>query len=247
MVGLTGLIVGSAAVALGAIPATDGTFTGCYRASGALRVIDASQACRATETRITWSQSGPRGDRGAAGPKGDTGDVGAAGPKGDTGDAGPRGDVGLLGPRGDPGISTQYLHAERASGRSSTMLPLAGGEIPGWGQIEANCQVLRDEFENLSYTAWVSIRNESGESMSAAGFGAYGYNETVSLGGETRDRGSVVLTRLSFGEVGGPPVIVGGGDVTVVRDSDRKLADFHIVERATEDHCEYDISEVIEP
>lgn len=68
----TGLAVAAtAAVATAAIPNSDGTLQGCYMTSGTvkglLRVVDSSADCKSTETPISWSQRGPKGDPGAAG------------------------------------------------------------------------------------------------------------------------------------------------------------------------------------
>jgi hypothetical protein len=47
----------------------DGVYTGCYRKpGGTLRIIDASQACKKGETRITWNESGQPGLPGEPGP-----------------------------------------------------------------------------------------------------------------------------------------------------------------------------------
>jgi len=94
-----------AAVAVGSIPGSDGTITGCYANDtstiasepyGALRVIDPTasspagldypvNACAANETTITWNQQGPVGPTGKAGPIGPTGPQGPAGGAGASG------------------------------------------------------------------------------------------------------------------------------------------------------------------
>jgi len=95
-----------AAVAVGSIPGSDGTITGCYAGPsgaitingvpttvtpGALRVIDptvtnpaggpnSANACDPKgETQITWNQKGPAGPQGAAGAQGATGPQGPPG------------------------------------------------------------------------------------------------------------------------------------------------------------------------
>jgi type VI secretion system secreted protein Hcp len=113
-----------AAVAVGSIPGSDGTITGCYAGPngltingvaggpiateppGTLRVIDPSKSglpnatpdeyqCRAKEeSTITWNQQGPAGPQGAAGPQGSTGAQGAAGPQGPAGGQGANGAPG---------------------------------------------------------------------------------------------------------------------------------------------------------
>jgi Collagen triple helix repeat (20 copies) len=85
-----------------------GSINACYvKASGALRVIDASVTqCQKGENSLAWAQTpapGPKGDAGAAGSKGDLGDQGIQGPKGDTGVIGFQGSDGPQGPQGPPG------------------------------------------------------------------------------------------------------------------------------------------------
>src|SRR4051812_47546929 len=67
----------SVGVAVAAIPAGDGTISGCYNnTNGALRVIDTAkaQACvKPAESPIQWSQTGPRGAVGPQGAKGEPG------------------------------------------------------------------------------------------------------------------------------------------------------------------------------
>lgn len=67
-----GLVVAAtAAVATAAIPGSDGTLQGCSMTSGSvkglLRVVDSSAECKSTETPVSWSQRGPKGDPGPAG------------------------------------------------------------------------------------------------------------------------------------------------------------------------------------
>jgi hypothetical protein len=74
-------VVVATGVATGAIPAADGTVTGCYKAKGgALRVIDAEggATCATDEAKLSWNKSGPAGPAGPAGAKGDTGPQGPA-------------------------------------------------------------------------------------------------------------------------------------------------------------------------
>jgi type VI protein secretion system component Hcp len=93
-----------AAVAVGSIPGSDGTITGCYNVwtagsdypNGTLRVIDPTattppgytftdnpvNACGPAEKQITWNQQGPAGATGAPGA------TGARGPAGGTGASG---------------------------------------------------------------------------------------------------------------------------------------------------------------
>jgi type VI secretion system secreted protein Hcp len=93
-----------AAIAVGAIPGSDGTITGCYLTNtakapglrdGQLRIIDLSLpsqlptggpnpagACLSDESPISWSQSGPSGPQGATGAAGGQGTPGAPGSPG---------------------------------------------------------------------------------------------------------------------------------------------------------------------
>jgi hypothetical protein len=64
------LVVVAGGIAYAAIPGADGTISGCYKTSdGTLRVIDAEagQTCKANETPIAWSQTGPPGPPGPPG------------------------------------------------------------------------------------------------------------------------------------------------------------------------------------
>jgi type VI secretion system secreted protein Hcp len=105
-----------AAVAVGSIPSSDGTITGCYQTIdqyandgtptnpyGTLRVIDPSNTtatapeenscAEGTEQTITWNQQGPRGAQGPPGQNGAQGTQGAQGERGAQGPAGPSGSV----------------------------------------------------------------------------------------------------------------------------------------------------------
>jgi type VI secretion system secreted protein Hcp len=72
-----------AAVAFATIPAADGTIHACINPTstppGAVRIIDdATQACAAGETPLSWNQTGPEGPAGVQGPQGDPGPAGGA-------------------------------------------------------------------------------------------------------------------------------------------------------------------------
>jgi hypothetical protein len=89
-------------IAYASIPDSSGAIHGCYKSNGgALRVIDtlAGGTCLASETPLTWSQTGPQGLQGPSGA------TGAAGPTGATGRTGPSGPSG---PQGAPGPSDAY-------------------------------------------------------------------------------------------------------------------------------------------
>ena len=95
------------AVALAAIPDSNGVIHGCYAtASGSLRVVNASSECFVTETPLDWGVEGPAGAAGSQGPQGlpgVAGDQGPVGPQGPTGPAGADGVPGVAGPQGAPG------------------------------------------------------------------------------------------------------------------------------------------------
>lgn len=105
-----------AAIAVGSIPSSNGTITGCYQTIdqyagedgpttpyGTLRLIDPSNttatdpddySCAAgTEQTITWNQQGPAGPQGPQGPQGPAGANGQNGQNGAPGPAGPPGSV----------------------------------------------------------------------------------------------------------------------------------------------------------
>jgi type VI secretion system secreted protein Hcp len=72
------------AVAIAAIPGSDGTIKACYVTtgtppSGALRIIDESASCGASEATLTWNQTGPQGPPGPQGDPGPPGDSGSGG------------------------------------------------------------------------------------------------------------------------------------------------------------------------
>jgi len=82
IIGVAGALILSGGVRL---YAQDQVIRGCVGPQGTLRVIGAGDACRASETLLTWNARGP------AGPAGATGSVGPAGPTGPTGAEGPAG------------------------------------------------------------------------------------------------------------------------------------------------------------
>jgi hypothetical protein len=127
------------AVAMGSIPASNGTISGCFgKSSQLLRVIDApKEKCRSTEHAISWQNTGPPGLAGAVGvqgpigepgapgsdgaqgetglqgltgAKGDTGSQGSAGAVGEAGPAGPQGATGSPGAQGSPGVLSFYTN-----------------------------------------------------------------------------------------------------------------------------------------
>ena len=127
------------AVAIAAIPASDGTIHACRATTGtptgAVRIVDESDTCAASEQTLTWNQTGPSGPSGPAGPPGDTGTSGTgsfggtdSGSSGGDQGGGPSADI-FLKLDGIPGESTDDDHkgeidveaftfnAKRASGK----------------------------------------------------------------------------------------------------------------------------------
>lgn len=96
---------------LASIPDHSGVIHACYGKNGnkILRVIDTGkqQHCAATETALTWNQTGPAGARGNTGPQGPAGKTGPQGPQGSAGPVGPQGQKGDPGSAGSPGYLLQ--------------------------------------------------------------------------------------------------------------------------------------------
>jgi type VI secretion system secreted protein Hcp len=71
------------AVAIAAIPASDGTIHACYSTTGtptgAARIVEETDTCATTEKALTWNQTGPTGPAGPSGPSGPPGDSGSSG------------------------------------------------------------------------------------------------------------------------------------------------------------------------
>jgi hypothetical protein len=68
------------ASAVGVIPGSDGTITGCYqKANGELRLVADSSDCGRKEQALAWNQQGRPGDRGPQGEPGPRGERGPAG------------------------------------------------------------------------------------------------------------------------------------------------------------------------
>src|SRR3954462_14042724 len=76
-------------MAMNAFTDSQGVYHGCVgNGSGILRVVAPGESCKASETAIDWSRTGPQVIQG---PKGDTGSTGPPGPAGSTGPTGPAG------------------------------------------------------------------------------------------------------------------------------------------------------------
>src|SRR6266850_1113676 len=78
----------------------------CAGPNGQVRFVNATEACRPSEKRVSWDSQVPRNEAGPAGPAGPKGETGPAGAQGQTGTAGPAGAQGVAGqagPKGDIG------------------------------------------------------------------------------------------------------------------------------------------------
>jgi hypothetical protein len=79
------------------LPPAAVTYYGCVNNStGAIRLVNKTTTCKATEHKINWNEVGPRGPQG---------NQGSQGPRGPQGQQGPQGSQGTQGP---PGISLGY-------------------------------------------------------------------------------------------------------------------------------------------
>jgi type VI secretion system secreted protein Hcp len=92
----TAVVLGAGtAVAIAAIPASDGTIHACYVTSapsptlpGSVRIVDEGVNCANNEQALTFNQKGPAGPAGPVGPQGDPGLPGDSGGPSDTGGSG---------------------------------------------------------------------------------------------------------------------------------------------------------------
>jgi type VI secretion system secreted protein Hcp len=121
------------AVAIAAIPASDGTIRACYATTapsgtlpGQLRVVDEGVTCATTEQALTFNQRGPVGPQGDPGPPGDSGtDTGGGntgGPPFDTSQpGGPSADI-FLSIDGIAGDSTDARHKNQIAIESFAFL-----------------------------------------------------------------------------------------------------------------------------
>jgi type VI secretion system secreted protein Hcp len=113
-------LIAGGAVALGAIPSSDGTIHACYATggapTGALRIVDEGVSCGTGETAISWNQRGPAGPAGPAGPTGPTGDTGTSG-SGSTGSTGS--DTGSVDTQAGGPSADIFLKLDGISGEST--------------------------------------------------------------------------------------------------------------------------------
>jgi len=146
--------LGGGALAVGAIPAPDGTVNACFSTrTGSLRVVDSrKRKCRKGERAIAWSQRGPVGTRGAQGAPGANGTNGTNGTDGTDGSPdtaaqvrdklttvdGPDSglDADLVDGRA-PASSSTTLGAFTENGGTVSFAPIVN--LPGLGTIESDC------------------------------------------------------------------------------------------------------------
>jgi hypothetical protein len=136
-----------AAVAVGAIPGSDGWIHGCYSTVqgegyyGSLRVIDPTQttatdptvySCQANEAPIQWNQQGPQG---------------ATGPQGQPGPPGRQGDPGPAGAQGAPGSSSVSVSSGPATDLFMTFTGLSGIGTAGVSAPKDEVQVQSFKIE----------------------------------------------------------------------------------------------------
>jgi type VI secretion system secreted protein Hcp len=106
------------AVAIAAIPASNGTIRACYSTSGtptgAARIVDETDTCATNEKALTWNQTGPTGPAGPSGPTGPPGDSGSSG----TGSSGGT-DTGSGSDQGGGPSADIFLKLDGISGEST--------------------------------------------------------------------------------------------------------------------------------
>jgi type VI secretion system secreted protein Hcp len=109
-------LIAGGAVALAAIPSSDGTIHACYATGGtppgALRIVDEGIQCASGETAISWNQQGPVGPAGPAGPQGDPGSSGSGG-------SGSNGDTGTVDTQGGGPSADIFLKLDGIAGEST--------------------------------------------------------------------------------------------------------------------------------
>ena len=120
LVAATASCLVAAGVAVASIPDAGGVINGCYlKSGGTIRVIDASvTSCKASETAISWNQTGPMGP------------IGLTGPPGPKGEDGLQGVQGIQGVPGASGVSGYELIRSAISTVTPGQLGSAFAECP---------------------------------------------------------------------------------------------------------------------
>jgi hypothetical protein len=194
------VLCAAGAFAYASVPDAGGTIHGCYdKAIGQLRVIDTasndpiSGKCLSTETAITWSQTGPKGDPGTPGTPGKDGTNGAAGSKGD------KGDKGDPGPAGTPNVAV--FRAGPSSIPESPDTVFDNGDLAGDYLIEAKIDITPHGSDDNNVHGSCSLVYEPG------GSGGNIFSQvadTTSFGLNSSDQGLsiTVLGKVSLGGFG---------------------------------------------
>lgn len=127
LIGIGVIVVAVAAgVAWATIPDGQGVIHTCFKTdNGQLRVVD-SAACNASETPLSWSQTGPQGTPGPQGPPGPQGDPGAVGP------TGPSGLASVIRVQQTFDTTAEVTGGDVACPEGTTVLGGAGLAIPEW-------------------------------------------------------------------------------------------------------------------
>ncbi len=145
---MRGQVIGFvAAFALGAgIPAAFAATSGegdgvaihaCAGPNGQLRVVEAGEQCRKSETRLSWNSEGPAGPAGADGARGEPGPQGEPGPAGPPGEQGPPGPVGPKGETGERGPAGPA--GARAVDGLEIVTKLSTRDSSTWRILGVNC------------------------------------------------------------------------------------------------------------
>lgn len=171
-----------AAVAVGSIPSSNGTITGCYQTVdqyanqgtpstpyGTLRVIDPSNttatnpqdySCQAgSEQTITWNQQGPTGPQGPPGQNGQNGQTGQTGQTGAQGPIGPQGPAGSVSAQSGPS-SDLFL----------TLSGIANGSVSGETKDHLN-QVDKSDIPITGFSLETTRPTSIGSASTGAGAG----------------------------------------------------------------------------
>jgi type VI secretion system secreted protein Hcp len=128
-VGVGVILAGAIGVGFGlaAGGSTSNQINACVNHDGSVRVLTISgkdDSCRKDEAPLSWSITGPQGDKGA------TGAAGAAGAKGTTGATGAKGATGAAGASGSDGGSSEssVIGTFSASATATGLIPAVQGQ-----------------------------------------------------------------------------------------------------------------------
>lgn len=185
--------------------------------NGGMRLVDASEACHANETRVEWNITGPQGP---AGPQGPVGPQGLQGPQGATGPIGLTGPAGPIGPAGPAGAS--------AGGPPYVWICTPANFPATGGNPRADVYV----FNGSSSTAKVSVNILDRDGNNLLGHNIPGTNPAQTYTGEADGSTVDVLPAHTLDEHWFAPNYNGGlgaSDVTDVSFSVRVTSDQPVV------------------